>query len=71
MQYLFCLRPKPGTQTYSKLVKNVASIGKLDIVWRTCMGERGRLQTSQLERMVRYNFILQTHHYNFFIIEKS
>ncbi|KAG8181663.1 hypothetical protein JTE90_009825 [Oedothorax gibbosus] len=51
MQYLFCLQPKPGTQTYSKLVKNVASIGKLDIVWRTCMGERGRLQTSQLERM--------------------
>ncbi|GFY76831.1 trafficking protein particle complex subunit 13 [Trichonephila inaurata madagascariensis] len=50
-QYLFCLTPKPGTQNYSKLVKNVASIGKLDIVWRTSMGERGRLQTSQLERM--------------------
>ncbi|GIX87599.1 trafficking protein particle complex subunit 13 [Caerostris extrusa] len=50
-QYLFCLTPKPGTQRYSKLVKNISSIGKLDIVWRTSMGERGRLQTSQLERM--------------------
>uniref|UniRef100_A0A2L2YC36 Trafficking protein particle complex subunit 13 n=1 Tax=Parasteatoda tepidariorum TaxID=114398 RepID=A0A2L2YC36_PARTP len=51
-QYLFCLTPKPGTVTYSKLSKNVTSIGKLDIVWRTGMGEKGRLQTSQLERMV-------------------
>ena len=25
--------------------------GKLDIVWRTSMGDRGRLQTSQLQRM--------------------
>ncbi|VDM26929.1 unnamed protein product [Toxocara canis] len=27
------------------------SIGKLDMVWRTNMGERGRLQTSALQRM--------------------
>ncbi len=25
--------------------------GKLDIVWRTNMGDRGRLQTSQLQRI--------------------
>lgn len=56
-QYLFCLTPKPGTVSYSKLSKNVTSIGKLDIVWRTGMGERGRLQTSQLERMVICLFI--------------
>lgn len=27
-------------------------VGKLDIVWRTAFGERGRLQTSQLQRVV-------------------
>lgn len=32
------------------------SIGKLDMVWRTNMGERGRLQTSALQRMVRLPF---------------
>lgn len=26
-------------------------LGKLDIAWRTNMGDRGRLQTSQLQRM--------------------
>lgn len=25
--------------------------GKLDIVWRTNLGDKGRLQTSQLQRM--------------------
>jgi hypothetical protein len=28
------------------------SVGKLDITWRTSMGEMGRLQTSQLPRKV-------------------
>ncbi|KFM59608.1 hypothetical protein X975_24184, partial [Stegodyphus mimosarum] len=50
-QYLFCLTPKPESQINAKLLKGITSIGKLDIVWRTSMGERGRLQTSQLERM--------------------
>lgn len=50
-QYLFCLTPKPESQMNVKLFKGITSIGKLDIVWRTSMGERGRLQTSQLERM--------------------
>ena len=37
------------------------NIGKMDIIWRTNMGDRGRLQTSQLQRMtpnhgdVRFN----------------
>lgn len=50
-QYLFCLTPKPESQVNVKLFKGITSIGKLDIVWRTSLGERGRLQTSQLERM--------------------
>ncbi|XP_054721599.1 trafficking protein particle complex subunit 13-like [Uloborus diversus] len=49
-QYLFCLTPKHESQVNLKF-KGVTSIGKLDIVWRTSMGEKGRLQTSQLERM--------------------
>eukprot|EP00088_Acartia_fossae_P068274 TRINITY_DN8624_c0_g1_i4.p1 TRINITY_DN8624_c0_g1~~TRINITY_DN8624_c0_g1_i4.p1 ORF type:complete len:436 (+),score=49.72 TRINITY_DN8624_c0_g1_i4:160-1308(+) len=48
-QYLFCLSPKTGLSN-DKLVKTITSIGKLDIVWRTPFGDKGRLQTSQLQR---------------------
>uniref|UniRef100_A0A915AJ06 Trafficking protein particle complex subunit 13 n=2 Tax=Parascaris univalens TaxID=6257 RepID=A0A915AJ06_PARUN len=49
-QYLYCLRPK--TADYSlNYYRGGTSIGKLDMVWRTSMGERGRLQTSALQRM--------------------
>uniref|UniRef100_A0A0R3RTX8 Trafficking protein particle complex subunit 13 n=1 Tax=Elaeophora elaphi TaxID=1147741 RepID=A0A0R3RTX8_9BILA len=49
-QYLFCLKPK--TTDYSlNYFRKGTSIGKLDMVWRTSMGERGRLQTSALQRM--------------------
>lgn len=56
-QYLFSLSPKPadiGGSAASEKPRSrsgVTSIGKLDIVWRSVMGERGRLQTSQLERI--------------------
>jgi hypothetical protein len=49
-QYLYCLSPKPEFSL--NYYRGVTSIGKLDMVWRTSMGERGRLQTSQLQRMV-------------------
>ena len=53
-QYLFCLRPRPELRAASaKQLKGVTNMGKLDITWRTNLGERGRLQTSQLQRMVR------------------
>ncbi|CAG9536850.1 unnamed protein product [Cercopithifilaria johnstoni] len=49
-QYLFCLKPK--TTDYSlNYFRKGTSIGKLDMVWRTTMGERGHLQTSALQRM--------------------
>ncbi|MFH4974549.1 hypothetical protein AB6A40_001258 [Gnathostoma spinigerum] len=49
-QYLYCLRPK--VQDYSlKYYRGGISIGKLDMVWRSSMGERGHLQTNSLERM--------------------
>uniref|UniRef100_A0A914UZB3 Trafficking protein particle complex subunit 13 n=1 Tax=Plectus sambesii TaxID=2011161 RepID=A0A914UZB3_9BILA len=48
-QFLYCLSPK---KEYTlKSYRGVTSIGKLDMIWRTSMGERGRLQTSQLQRM--------------------
>jgi len=50
-QYLFCLTPRADIKVNYKLLKSVTHIGKLDIVWRTSMGDRGRLQTSQLQRM--------------------
>ncbi|TMS33207.1 hypothetical protein L596_000974 [Steinernema carpocapsae] len=49
-QYLYCLTPKTGEHTLN-YYRGVTSIGKLDMFWRTSMGERGRLQTSQLQRM--------------------
>lgn len=50
-QYLFCLTPKQELKYNSSILKNLTAIGKLDIVWITGIGERGHLQTSQLERM--------------------
>jgi len=48
-QYLFCLTPRP--EQNNKNLKLVTNIGKLDIVWRTGFCDRGRLQTSQLQRL--------------------
>eukprot|EP00095_Tigriopus_kingsejongensis_P005454 maker-scaffold224_size251237-snap-gene-1.50 protein:Tk05454 transcript:maker-scaffold224_size251237-snap-gene-1.50-mRNA-1 annotation:"hypothetical protein L798_11742" len=50
-QYLFCLTPKPEAKNNYQAMKGVTNIGKLDITWRTNLGDRGRLQTSQLQRM--------------------
>ncbi|XP_027046406.1 trafficking protein particle complex subunit 13-like [Pocillopora damicornis] len=47
-QYLYRLAP---VANMSKNVKVANVVGKLDIVWRTAFGERGRLQTSQLQRV--------------------
>lgn len=51
-QYLYCLKPKKEFAEKAGIIKGVTVIGKLDIVWKTNLGERGRLQTSQLQRMV-------------------
>ncbi|XP_060576293.1 trafficking protein particle complex subunit 13-like isoform X2 [Ruditapes philippinarum] len=50
-QYLYCLAPKPEMYQENKVLKGVTNIGKLDIVWKTNLGEKGRLQTSQLLRV--------------------
>lgn len=49
-QFLYCIKPTPALATDLKLLKQEKNIGKLDILWRSNLGERGRLQTSQLER---------------------
>lgn len=53
-QYLYCLTPKPELYEENKVLKGVTNIGKLDIVWKTNLGEKGRLQTSQLLRVVSF-----------------
>lgn len=53
-QYLYCLKPQKELLEDPKMMQNATNIGKLDIVWRSNLGERGRLQTSQLQRMVRH-----------------
>ncbi|CAL4071524.1 unnamed protein product [Meganyctiphanes norvegica] len=50
-QYLYCLKPKLEARSNPQALRQATAIGKLDIVWRTNMGDRGRLQTSQLQRM--------------------
>lgn len=60
-QYLFCLTPKNELKTNYKQLRGATNIGKMDIIWRSNMGDRGRLQTSQLQRLtpnhgdVRFN----------------
>lgn len=49
-QYLYYLRPPAALLEDPKLMQNATNTGKLDIVWRSNLGERGRLQTSQLQR---------------------
>jgi len=49
-QYLYLLTPK-NTED-DRIARTTNTLGKLDIVWRTTMGEMGRLQTSQLTRKV-------------------
>uniref|UniRef100_A0A0N5A0D8 Trafficking protein particle complex subunit 13 n=1 Tax=Parastrongyloides trichosuri TaxID=131310 RepID=A0A0N5A0D8_PARTI len=49
-QYLYCLTPKMHKHSMHQY-RGVTTIGKLDMAWRSHMGERGRLQTGQLQRM--------------------
>uniref|UniRef100_UPI00359014D8 trafficking protein particle complex subunit 13 isoform X1 n=1 Tax=Myxine glutinosa TaxID=7769 RepID=UPI00359014D8 len=50
-QYLYRLQALPKALGRTGGVRGITAIGKLDIVWRTNLGERGRLQTSQLQRV--------------------
>ena len=52
-QYLHCLKPHQFVRNNYRMLRGESNIGKLDLVWRTSVGDRGRLQTSQLQRMVR------------------
>ena len=49
-QYLFSLTPRNDLKVNFRQLKGATNIGKLDIIWRTNFGDRGRLQTSQLQR---------------------
>lgn len=51
-QYLFLLEPKKEIRFNSAALKSISTIGKLDIVWISGIGERGHIQTSQLEKSV-------------------
>jgi len=62
-QYLYCLRPRPDVSADVRQMKNVTLIGKLDIVWRSNMAERGRLQTSPLQRMVNNMLVFSCLHH--------
>ncbi|KAF5270850.1 hypothetical protein FQA39_LY08295 [Lamprigera yunnana] len=50
-QFLYCLSPDPKLSADLKMLSGATNIGKLDIVWRSNVGECGRLQTSQLQRI--------------------
>ncbi|KAJ3083602.1 hypothetical protein HDU99_008096 [Rhizoclosmatium hyalinum] len=48
-QYLYTLHPKTRNDP---ITKQTPQLGKLDIQWRTTLGQQGRLQTSQLSRKI-------------------
>ena len=58
-QYLYCLSPKPEVYKKGSGNDSAASIGRLDIVWRSSMGETGRLQTSTLQKMTQMHSDVQ------------
>lgn len=46
------LGQSPSSSPYHLQVnKGITNMGKLDIMWKSCMGEKGRLQTSQLQKV--------------------
>lgn len=47
-QYLYMLSPRNSEN--DRISRTTNALGKLDIVWRSYMGDLGRLQTSQLTR---------------------
>lgn len=49
-QFLFRLRPQQSSD--SKSLKGVTNLGRLNIAWKTNFGEKGRLITSTLQRVV-------------------
>lgn len=51
-QYLYCLSLQQNSISTSKVKGDSISVGILDIVWRSNLGERGHLQTSTLQTMV-------------------
>lgn len=50
-QFLYCIKSIQSAVNNPTL-KLSNDVGKLDIVWRSNMGQRGRLQTSLLQRSV-------------------
>lgn len=49
-QFLYCIKPRPELEANLRALQLETGIGKLDIVWRSNLGERGHLQTSQLQK---------------------
>ncbi|XP_046839890.1 trafficking protein particle complex subunit 13-like isoform X2 [Xenia sp. Carnegie-2017] len=49
-QYLYRIRTKYSSTMQERVKSPSSAVGKLDIVWRSAMGEKGRLQTSQLQK---------------------
>ncbi|KAH8287874.1 hypothetical protein KR018_005352 [Drosophila ironensis] len=50
-QFLYCIKPKADIAKDMDTLRQFNNVGKLDIVWRSNLGEKGRLQTSQLQRL--------------------
>lgn len=51
-QFLYCIKPNMELIQDIRTLQNETGIGKLDIVWRSNLGEKGRLQTSQLQKSI-------------------
>lgn len=49
-QYLFILTPKKDIRFNPTMLNSINAFGKLDIIWYSAIGEKGHIQTSQLEK---------------------
>lgn len=49
-QYLFAMKPKEPYRYNVEASQQINTLGKLEIVWLTAIGQRGHIQTSHLEK---------------------
>lgn len=60
-QFLYKIRATSSVLQNLSALKSACDVGKLDIVWRSNMGQRGRIQTSQLQRSVSAKSFIFAH----------
>ena len=56
-QFLYKIKAVNSLAQNLNALKSACDVGKLDMSWKSNLGQRGRIQTSQLQRSVRALFV--------------